>query len=279
VRGQTGLASRRRTGPTGGEDMEQPDERLETRALLPAVVGESRSPDLDHALLGLAEQLLRAAEPHEVATSLLESVVATYGFPRALVLGRSEGRLSALAAHGVLAPAVGTGSSAAVSRAQEQRVAQVVAQLDPEHEPWLARLLPAGASLVVVPVVAAERALGALVLQVPVSLRGPQGRRLLREVERSVSYAGLALHRVQRLAQLQRLASTDDLTSTGIRRGTRRCGTWRPHSRSRAATWTRLHATAVRSSWSSSPTAAPTSASLWRSGSGQPSARHRRCGR
>jgi diguanylate cyclase (GGDEF)-like protein len=198
--------------------MEQPDERTETRALLPPVVGESRSPDLDHALLGLAEQLLRAAEPHDVATSLLESVVATYGFPRALVLGRSEGRLSTLATHGVLATAVGTGSSAAVSRAQEQRAAQVVAQLDPEREPWLARLLPAGAPLVVVPVAAAERALGALVLQLPVSLRGPQGRRLLREVERSVTYAGLALHRVQRLAQLQRLASTDDLTMIANRR-------------------------------------------------------------
>lgn len=186
-------------------------------ALVPSAAGDTRR-DLDAALLKLAERLLDANEPGDVAATLLEVVVETYGFPRGLVATHTSGLLSALATHGVLHSSVGVGSSAAVDCAHQQQSARVVAALDPVEEPWLARLLPAGSDLLVLPMGAEQRPLGALVLQVPAVLRGPQGRRLLSEVERGTRYAELALYRVQRLAQLGRLAATDDLTKIANRR-------------------------------------------------------------
>ena len=196
--------------------MDVPGRRPEIRPLLPSAVGDSR-PEFDLALLCLAERLLDAATPQEVAEGLLESVVTTYGFPRGTVLGYVSDRLTPLASHGVLTSSVGLGGSDSVLRAHSQGM-QVVASLDPEAEPWLSQLLPPGSDLVVLPMGGEQRALGALVLQLPVTLRGPQGRRLLREVERGSRYAELALYRVQRLAQLQRLAATDDLTMIANRR-------------------------------------------------------------
>lgn len=173
----------------------------------------------DEPLLLLADRLLRAVEPSDVASSLLESMVTTYGFPRGAVLGRTERRLSLLARHGIPEAPPGVGSSPAVERAHDEQATQVVPALSGAREPWLATLLPPGADVLVLPLVADDRrALGALVLQRPVALSGGRGRRLLREVERAAEYAGLALDRVQRLAQLQRLAATDDLTMIANRR-------------------------------------------------------------
>lgn len=194
-------------------------DRGQARALVPPPVTDARSQHLDEALLQLAEAMLHAHDPRELATTLLESMVTTYGFPRGLVAIHLEQRLSPLALHGARETGVGTGTSAVVRRAEAAAATQVVQQLDAEDEPWLARLLPAGSDLLVLPLTAEERHLGALVLQVPVVLRGPQGRRLLNEVERGATYAAAALDRVQRLAQLQRLASTDELTRIANRRG------------------------------------------------------------
>lgn len=173
---------------------------------------------LDAALLDLAERLLRAVRPPEVAAALVESVVMTYGFPRAALLGNVSGLLGPLAAHRAVQECVGLGSSAVVQRAHEQKATQVVLSLDSACEPWLTQVLPVGSDMLVVPLRVAERGLGALVLQVPRALRGQKGRHLLREVELSARYAALALDRVQRLAQLQRLAATDDLTMIANRR-------------------------------------------------------------
>ena len=126
---------------------------------------------LDAALLDLAERLLAARRPPEVAAALVDSVVRTYGFPRATVLGNVSGLLGPLAAHGTLQERVGLGSSATVQRAHEKRAPQVVLSLDSACEPWLAQVLPAGSDVLVVPLRAAEQALGALVLQIPRALR------------------------------------------------------------------------------------------------------------
>ncbi len=192
-------------------------ERAEGRLLLPRST-RSADPELVEALLELAGRLLHAGKPIDVASALLEGVVSTYGFPRGVVLGTVENLLSPLVSHGVLAGSVGVGSSAAVERAHSQRVTQVVAGVVAAEEPWLTRLFAAGSDLLVLPLQAEQRPLGALVLQVPAVLRGRRGRRLLSDVERAVEHAGAALHRVQQLGQLQRLAATDDLTMIANRR-------------------------------------------------------------
>lgn len=192
-------------------------ERADGRLLLPRST-RSADPELVEALLELAGRLLRAGKPVEVASALLDGVVSTYGFPRGVVLGHVENLLSPLVSHGALPGVVGVGSSAAVQRAHSQRLTQVVAAVDAADEPWLTRLFTAGSDLVVLPLQGEQRPLGALVLHVPAVLRGRRGRRLLSEVERAAEYAGAALHRVQQLSQLQRLAATDDLTMIANRR-------------------------------------------------------------
>ncbi|MBC7638215.1 MAG: GGDEF domain-containing protein [Rhodoferax sp.] len=194
------------------------EERVDGRLLLPTPGADARNRDFDDANLQLAERLLGAGEPREVASLLLDAVVTTYGFPRGVLLGRTESRLAPLATHGVPDAAAVSGTSATVERAHEQQATQVLSSFNPVTEPLLARLLPPGADLLVLPLAADGRPLGALVLQLPTALRGRRGRRLLEEVERGATYAGLALRRVQRLAQLQRLAATDDLTMIANRR-------------------------------------------------------------
>jgi diguanylate cyclase (GGDEF)-like protein len=191
--------------------------RPQLRPLLPPRVAEGRG-ELDGALLLLAERLLAAARPPDVADALVDSVVSTYGFPRVVLLGHVSGLLAPLSAHGTVESSVGLGSSALVERAHEQGQTQVVTGLDPAEEPWLSRLLPPGSDVLVVPLRVAQQSVGAVLLQIPMTLRGHQGRRLLHEVERSAGYAALALDRVQRVAQLQRLAATDDLTMIANRR-------------------------------------------------------------
>lgn len=197
--------------------MDSPIRHTAVRPLLPPRVAEGRA-ELDEALLHLAERLLSATRPEDAAAVLVEAVVAGYGFPRAVVLGNVSGLLGCLAAHGTLAPSAGLGRSDVVVLAHEQEVTQVVSGLDLAAEPWLTRMLPAGSDVIVVPLRVAQQSLGAVLVQIPMTLRGQQGRRLLLEVERSARYAALAIQREQRLAQLQRLAATDDLTMIANRR-------------------------------------------------------------
>lgn len=197
--------------------MDSLSRRPEVRPLLPPRVAAGRA-ELDGVLLGLAEQLLAAARPEEAAAALVDVVVSAYGFPRAVVLGNVSGLLGSLAAHGTLTPSAGLGRSDVVVLAHEQEVTQVLAGLDQAAEPWLTAMLPAGSDVIIVPLRVAQQSLGAVLVQIPMMLRGQQGRRLLLEVERSARYAALAIHREQRLAQLQRLAATDDLTMIANRR-------------------------------------------------------------
>lgn len=197
--------------------MEPPTRPAEAGPLLPPRDVESRGP-LGDVFLELAERLLRAGRPPDVALALVESVVTAYGFPRAAFLGNVSGRLGPLATHGAVEEAVGVGSSPLVQRAHEQSATQVLECVDSACEPWLTRVVPPGSDVVVVPLRVGDQALGAVVLQLPTTLRDQQGRCMLREVEQAARYAALALDRVQRLAQLQRLAATDDLTMIANRR-------------------------------------------------------------
>lgn len=170
------------------------------------------------ALLELTERLLRAADANEVATVLLHSVVTTHGFARGTVLAATEQRQSVLATHAVSATAIRPGASVTVDRAFDEQTTQIVRRLSDKHEPWLTQLLPPESRVAVVPMMSRDRRLGSLVLELPLTLRGQHSQRVLQQVERAAHNASFALSRVQRLGQLTRLASTDDLTMIANRR-------------------------------------------------------------
>jgi two-component system cell cycle response regulator len=177
-----------------------------------------RRGDLE-VLTNLAEKIERTADPASVAATLLEVTVTAFGFPRAVVLASAEGNLPLLASLGVDAtprPAHRPGPSAAVAEAHRQRGTVLVRGLDPSAEPWLAHLLPGAQDLLVVPLSTEGRSLGALVVEL--AERGRPQRRLVSALERSASYAALALRNAWLLEQVQRLAATDGLTKIANRR-------------------------------------------------------------
>jgi two-component system cell cycle response regulator len=196
---------------------------ISTSALSAVNERELRRRRLDlEALTAFAERVESVALPHEVARLLLESVLETSDAGRAVVLAGPEGQLNLLASVGLAEEVARTpgrpGPSALVRLAQEARATHLVQGLDAEQDPWLARLLPAAGDLVVVPLMAEGRPLGALVLEQRGRNAGRVARRVVAGLERSVSYAALALRNAWLLEQVQRLADTDGLTKIANRR-------------------------------------------------------------
>ncbi|MEX2289213.1 MAG: sensor domain-containing diguanylate cyclase [Mycobacteriales bacterium] len=180
-----------------------------------------RRGDLE-ALTDLAESLERAEDSSNIARSLLDSVVETFGFPRAVVLAGPEGQLPVLASYGLdeqTARRPGRpGRSAVIEEAHSTHSTLLVRSLDADTDPWLAALLPGAENLVVVPLSAEGRSLGALVLEQSGLTGARIQRRVVSGLERSASYAALALRNAWLLEQVQRLAATDGLTKIANRR-------------------------------------------------------------
>lgn len=180
---------------------------------------DERSPVELRSMLELSERLMTAADAETAARALLETVVDTYGLPRGLLLaGAPLQHARVLARHGLAVAAPHwPGSSDAVDRAHEQQVPQV---LRPgQADSVLDQLPSASCDVLVVPMVAEGRPVGALVVQLPVLLRGGRRRRVVAQLETCAWYGAAALYRVSRLTSLQRLSTTDDLTMIANRRG------------------------------------------------------------
>ncbi len=180
-----------------------------------------RRMDLE-ALTDLALRLERTTDSKSAALTLLDSAVDTFGFTRGVVVAGPEGQLPLLASFGLedlTARRPGRpGTSAVVAAAHASRSTQLAVGLDPESDPWLTRLLPGAQNVVVVPLSAENRPLGALVLEHDQRAGGRIQRRVVASLERSASYAALALRNAWLLEQVQRLAATDGLTKIANRR-------------------------------------------------------------
>ena len=184
-----------------------------------------RRMDLE-ALTELAEQLERTTDSASVARALLDSAVESFGFQRGVVVAGPDGQLPLLASFGLddqIARRPGrAGSSAAVAQAAHTHQTVLVEDLDAADDAWLSTLLPGARNLVVVPLSAEGRPMGALVLE-PASRSSSRARvkisrRVVSGLERSSSYAALALRNAWLLEQVQSLAATDGLTKIANRR-------------------------------------------------------------
>ena len=180
-----------------------------------------RRRDLE-ALTTFAERVERAVDGKAIARLLLDSLVETHDVARGLVLAGPEGQLPLLASYGLpegTARRPGRpGPSGVVTAAHEQGSTLLVRGLDAADDPWLSHLLPEAGDLVVVPLVAEGKPLGALVLEQPGTAGGRIPRRAVAALERLSSYAALALRNAWLMEQVQRLAATDGLTKIANRR-------------------------------------------------------------
>ncbi|MEO6204784.1 MAG: sensor domain-containing diguanylate cyclase, partial [Mycobacteriales bacterium] len=196
---------------------------VSTSALSAVNERELRRRQLDlEALTDLAEALERTADSKSAASTLLDCVIDTFDFPRGIVVASQEGQLPLLASFGIdpdVARRPGRPSgSAVIAEAHATHGTFLVSGLDPAADPWLSRLLPEARNLIVVPLQAEGRPLGALVLEQSSREGDRVSRRVVSGLERSASYAGLALRNAWLLETVQRLAATDGLTKIANRR-------------------------------------------------------------
>ena len=168
------------------------------------------------ALAGMAARLEPQDQPREVATELLSSVCATFGFARGVVAGGQGGVFELLAYHGPgEMPVVPPCSGGLVRQVVEERRPVLSKGLDAGSEEWLHTVLPFGRNLVAVPLSADGEPVGALIVE-------HTGRRVERRVVAMLgqfaAHAALALRNSWLLQQVQRLAETDGLTGLANRR-------------------------------------------------------------
>ncbi|MGH2691415.1 MAG: GGDEF domain-containing protein [Actinomycetota bacterium] len=172
------------------------------------------------ALAKMASSLETVSEARDVAGTLLENLMDTFGFGRGLVLAKLGNDVSVLAAQGdgVLKQASLLTADAVVLQAWQSRRTLLVSALDPEANPTLANILPEGRNVVVVPLTAEGGSVGAVVLEHGAGLGGRIERRVVSTVERFCSHAALALRNASLVDQLRDMAATDGLTGVANRR-------------------------------------------------------------
>ena len=176
-----------------------------------------RRADAD-ALARMATEMEELQRPEEIAGSLLNWLMDSFGFGRGVVLTTNDG-VSLLAARGA-GELRGRPDAIdeVVERAWAARGPVLVKRIDPVASPVLAALLPDADRVLVLPLFSESRLLGA----VAVEHRGAGGWRIERRVVLAASqfaaYAALALRNAWLLAQTQRMADTDGLTGVANRR-------------------------------------------------------------
>jgi diguanylate cyclase (GGDEF)-like protein len=171
------------------------------------------------AMVDIGARLDEARDPVVQSRIVLDGLIERFGFVRGLILGASDGQVLVLAAHGIGAlPTTRLDTDAIVNRAWEQRRPLPVRRLDATSNPFLAAALPNANNVLVSPMIADGRSVGAIVLE--------HGRRRTLGIERRVvsvvgqlaSTAALNLRNAVLLRHVQDLAERDALTGAANRR-------------------------------------------------------------
>ena len=171
------------------------------------------------AMVDIGARLDEARDPVVQSRIVLDGLVDRFGFVRGLILGASEGQLLVLASHGVDdTPTTPVDPDAIVTRSWDQRHPLPVRRLDAAANPFLASMLPDARNVLVSPMLADGRAVGAIVLE--------YGRRRSLGIERRVvsvvgqlgAIAALNLRNAVLLRHVQDLAERDSLTGAANRR-------------------------------------------------------------
>ncbi len=161
-----------------------------------------------------------ASDPLEQSRIVLAGLVDRFDFKRGIVLGASDGRMIALATHETEAvPTTACEPDWIVGRAWERHEVLPVKQLDAALDPFLAAAMPGARNLLVAPMIADGRPVGAIVVESTPGRRLPGvERRVASMVARFASMAALNLRNAVLLRHVQDLAERDALTGAANRR-------------------------------------------------------------
>jgi diguanylate cyclase (GGDEF)-like protein len=177
-----------------------------------------RRADLE-ALVDVGARLDDVGDPIHQARIVLEAIVRRFGFERGVVVGASEDKLVLLAAH---AAAIDTASptevDAVVAKSWNMKEPVAVRRVDASRNPLLSAALPSAHNLLVIPMIADARPVGAIVVEHRVrSLVGVE-RRVTSVLAQFAAVAALNLRNAALLRHVQDLAERDSLTGAANRR-------------------------------------------------------------
>ena len=170
------------------------------------------------SLVDVGAKLDTSADALVQAEIVLEALIARFGFERGVLLGESDGRVVVLATHGTTAaPTIANDADWIVRRAWERRDTLPVKRLDPARDPLLSTLMPDARNVLVAPMIAEGRTLGAIVVEHR-SRRSGVERRVAAMLGQFASIAALNLRNAALLQHVQDLAERDTLTGAANRR-------------------------------------------------------------
>jgi diguanylate cyclase (GGDEF)-like protein len=177
-----------------------------------------RRTDLE-TLVELGSKLDAVTDPIVQSQILLDGIADRFGIDRGVVFGASDGRAIVLASRGTgETPTVAAEPDHVVARAWASKELLPVSRLDTARNPVLGAILPGARNLLVSPLVADGRPLGAVVIEYrPRPLLGIE-RRVASVLGQLCAIAALNLRNAVLLRHVQDLAERDSLTGAANRR-------------------------------------------------------------
>jgi diguanylate cyclase (GGDEF)-like protein len=171
------------------------------------------------SLVDVGARLDDVTDPVRQSTIVLEGLVERFGFKRGVVLGSVDNRIVILASAGIEMPPTTTANpDAIIGRAIAGRETLAVRSLNPTVDPFLTEVMPDARNLLVAPMVADGRAVGAIVVEHPSHEVRNIDRRVSTVLEQMCAMAALNLRNAVLLRHVQDLAERDALTGAANRR-------------------------------------------------------------
>jgi diguanylate cyclase (GGDEF)-like protein len=171
------------------------------------------------ALVDVGARLDDVGDPVHQAKIVLDGLADRFGFARGAMIGYSEDKLILLASRGATGvPSLPVAPDAVIATAWERREVLTVRRLDPERNPLLSSVLPGAQNLLIAPMIADGRAIGAIVVEHKSrSIFGVE-RRVTSVMGQFAAVAALNLRNAVLLRHVQDLAERDSLTGAANRR-------------------------------------------------------------
>jgi diguanylate cyclase (GGDEF)-like protein len=177
-----------------------------------------RRTDLE-TLVGLGARLDDVTDPVLQSQIILDGLAGRFDLGRGVVLGATEGRTVILASRGLSGlPTHAAEPDAVVELAWRRRDLLPIKRLDRTRNPFLTTVMPNARNLLVSPLVADGRPLGAVVIEYRSRLGLGVERRVASVLAQLSSMAALNLRNAVLLRHVQDLAERDSLTGAANRR-------------------------------------------------------------
>ena len=170
------------------------------------------------ALVDVGARLDEVADPALQARVVLDGMAARFGFERGLVIGAVEGSLVVLASRGATEWSGSEPPDAIIRRAWERRELLPVKRINADGNPLLSAALPDARNLLVSPMIADGRPVGAIVVEHRSRTVFGVERRVASVLGQFSAVAALNLRNAVLLRHVQDLAEQDALTGAANRR-------------------------------------------------------------